>query len=1104
METAKLIKKPLKGYAQSGIVEFDSLVVNNIITGGGVNIIDQVEGDIINTNIGIGGPAQGEFTTLKVYVNTETFGPVLMKPVTGTSYLLWDDGILDVNGEFKLNGCAQIKNLSICEDASGTIINNPTQNINIQPGSNSAVNVLGSFGVSGSTSSVVTNVKTINLFANQESKLNSTEDLFLQSNNENVFINAGLTTASTSVTSGSIVLNAKDSVFVPMDKPIQFGESCNYVKGELGGLIMGTCNDMYLNLLENKRIFIPKNVSVQFGNSLNNRLFYNGTSMNIYGDIIHNEGNITASGDYAKYDINDIKMLDPILTIGGINPLLSTDNKDRGIEYYYNNGVSKMGWFGWKNNENKFMFYSESVNNDEVISGTLGNIEVNDLYTNNIMFQTQGTLDLQCGSVLNTKKISSCSGGLTIESSNDISINTPGELLLNADKTLIPSNSQLLFNNSSASISAETNGELVIYAGDKIILNSNVQINGTMETVYSTIVNINDPIISIGGIDGATIDNNQDRGIEFYWYKDNQERSGFFGFKDDSETFVFIPNGTNNNEVFTGDYGNIQVGNIYSNDIYADTINNIQNINFENGEITGIKTISGGSIELRTTFGNIELTPTKGSDVILPYDTDLVFGDVFNSISANTSNNLIIIAGNNVEISTGNAIILDGNDGVFIGGSDNTSGSTIYFGNTQSSIELIDGNLVINPKDNIIIPSETEIQLSENGLNTIYSKDDQVYITAENGININAPQTYISSDVIVDGDLSVRNIETDNNPYIYPLGSYRLLDISSIENYSNGELIITTSLENNLRVGDIVKLRATNSVPSVDGVYDVKAIITESQFLINSTNISTNGDNGILRMSIIEDPEKDVGIQVNWHTGTTTGTLESKTGFFGFKRESERWVFFREGINNNDVFSGTLGNIEFDKGFANKMSGFELEGGITAGGNLIDGSNFVISGGNINNTSIGEVTPSTGKFTNLTSTIESTFNNQTLLGNLNYSLEYIDFNTTVTTGNVSVDVILSFISIQNADLSCSLSIPDGKVDGQLKIIISSNVEDNSTYIIDFGSSNLVTPFIPGGVVNAPNYPSQILFKRQGQSISLIWNDRDKFWTPIGGNGGKVL
>ena len=43
---------------------------------------------------------------------------------------------------------------------------------------------------------------------------------------------------------------------------------------------------------------------------------------------------------------------------------------------------------------------------------------------------------------------------------------------------------------------------------------------------------IQDPIITLGGEDTLTLDDNKDRGIEFRYY-DTQERFGFFGWDED-------------------------------------------------------------------------------------------------------------------------------------------------------------------------------------------------------------------------------------------------------------------------------------------------------------------------------------------------------------------------------------------------------------------------------------------------------------------------------------------------------------------------------------------------------------------------------------------
>ena len=99
-------------------------------------------------------------------------------------------------------------------------------------------------------------------------------------------------------------------------------------------------------------------------------------------------------------------------------------------------------------------------------------------------------------------------------------------------------------------------------ANDNMIVNSNLFVNGTTVEVNVLKTTIDDPIITIGGDLDATAENGQtDSGIEFRWWdptaNDNQGRAktGFFGFKASTRTFTFIPSGTNNGEIFTGDSG---------------------------------------------------------------------------------------------------------------------------------------------------------------------------------------------------------------------------------------------------------------------------------------------------------------------------------------------------------------------------------------------------------------------------------------------------------------------------------------------------------------------------------------------------------------------
>jgi len=96
-----------------------------------------------------------------------------------------------------------------------------------------------------------------------------------------------------------------------------------------------------------------------------------------------------------------------------------------------------------------------------------------------------------------------------------------------------------------------------VTASQNLIVTGNLTVNGTTTTVNSTTVTIDDPIFTLGGDGTASSDDNKDRGIEFKWYSGSSAKVGFFGFDDSTGKFTFIPDSTNNSEVFSGTAGTI-------------------------------------------------------------------------------------------------------------------------------------------------------------------------------------------------------------------------------------------------------------------------------------------------------------------------------------------------------------------------------------------------------------------------------------------------------------------------------------------------------------------------------------------------------------------
>jgi len=116
---------------------------------------------------------------------------------------------------------------------------------------------------------------------------------------------------------------------------------------------------------------------------------------------------------------------------------------------------------------------------------------------------------------------------------------------------------------TTASTNATT-GALVVAGGVGVggdinitgntIISGDLTVHGTTTTVNSTVVTIKDPVFALGD---DTLDDNKDRGVTFRYNDGVSSKAGFFGFKDSTGEFTFIPDATGVAEVFSGAPGTI-------------------------------------------------------------------------------------------------------------------------------------------------------------------------------------------------------------------------------------------------------------------------------------------------------------------------------------------------------------------------------------------------------------------------------------------------------------------------------------------------------------------------------------------------------------------
>lgn len=1044
----------------------------------------------INTKISFDGT-----TNENIIINSNTSGELVLK-TNNNLYLTTTNGnvIIPQNTNIQLGNTTQ----NISGSNSGIIIKSNSNSSFINIISDSSISISSSFG------NILLNSKSgdINLITNTTGNVRINQKLIFNTSgnannitlNTNDLVITGNTTNNFNINAFSnINLNASSNINIPINTLLNVGNNVIY---------SDTSNTFNIkNANSNGTLIINGGITTTLNNT-GGYLFINNDTTTI------SVNTLTITGNNTIINTQNTSFKDPILTLG--ESLL--DSKDRGIEYNYG---SNLGWFGTKTDNNRFTFYSNAVNAGEVITGTLGDLQAATIYSSNLTFNgiSAGNIDMNCGTITNVNTLTGCSGTININASSNINQNS-NNIMLNANtKVQIPFGIPLSFGNTNNSFNCDSSGTLVIKTTNgtngngTVIFDSNVLINGITTNVNSTVTNILDPIFSIGGITGPIVDDNKDRGIEFKWNSLGSSKTGFFGFKDSLERFVFIKDGTNTNEVFSGNYSDVQFNNIYGNDLFLNTYGS-------GGNVYGINQLSGGEISIISTSGNINLIPTQGNYVSIPYNVPLIFGNTSNSISSNSSGNLSINSSNNTNINSNQLNLntisdININENIHV----NFGNSNVYFTNSNGNLQIFNsqGNILLTPQNSsgsIDIPVYNHINFG-NTSNSIYSNGTNLILNGYQGIDFSSTSITFNGDVNIIGSISATGIEFDFNKYILPLGTYQYLNITNISNVSgtNGNVSITTSVPHNFVVGDQIIVKNSNAVPDIDNLnntyYTITYIDSNSIFRIEipSLTFTNDGSSGTIKSNLTTQQNKDVGIQVNYWSSTgnasiTSGTIGFNTGFFGFKQNTERWSFYTEATIANDIVSGTFGDIEVNKIFTSKMSGFLLEGSVSCGSNNVNGTNFNIGGGTINSTPIGASSAQSGRFTTLNNTVTASLTDTTLQGIIIYPLtdKYTLSSGGIVYRSPNSSYSVSMFNVSGVNFtSSSGTMPSTSIaEGTIKWLICNGAGFGCKYTVYFGPNKLIAP----NSLNDSHIPTKLVFKRKGQSAQLIFDGSS--WVLLGG------
>jgi hypothetical protein len=354
----------------------------------------------------------------------------------------------------------QNETTKILGDGAGNMLVNAENSINLIPSGGQVSIPLGKHLQLGSSTSYIGSSTLNNVVLSTPGTFSSTT--------------AGNTNITSS--SGDINLSPSGSVIIPVNKPLQLGNATQNIRSDPSGNMLYTSSGSQsitstgssINLSPSTSVNIPYSKPLQFGSSSEN---ITGTAGNLTltSNLTTTSGNLTVNGAVTTINSSTVTIDDPIITIGG-STNISDNNKDRGVEFNYFNGTSKLGYFGMDDTDQTFMYVPDAVNTSEVISGALGNVKfAGGSFT---------SLNLNNGSISSVNSIAS-NNNLTIQpgSGNDLNFSLSSGSNIN-----IPVNVDLLFGGETNKIYSDGTDLHIV---DSLVVDGGTTINGDLTVTGS-------------------------------------------------------------------------------------------------------------------------------------------------------------------------------------------------------------------------------------------------------------------------------------------------------------------------------------------------------------------------------------------------------------------------------------------------------------------------------------------------------------------------------------------------------------------------------------------------------------------------------------------
>ena len=385
-----------------------------------------------------------------------------------------------------------------------------------------------------------------------------------------------------------------------------------------------------------------------------------------------------------------------------------------------------------------------------------------------------------------------------------------------------------------------------------------LQVDGTTTTVNSTVMTVDDPIITLGGDTAPASDDNKDRGVEFRYY-DSQARVGFYGW-DTNYTdlggheggYRFLHAATNTSEVFAGTDSGIIAGNLKLTTNTNSTSNTTGDLVVAGGAGIGDDVNIGGSVDIDTNLtvhgttlhdDNIVI---QGASKVLQLNNGSGTQRIqLQSTTGNASFHGVVDITNNLNINTNKFNVASATGNTLIAGTLGVTGVTTITGAT-------DLNSTLNVAAAVHFESTDEPTWAKNGSTGLWEIQSNDYGAFRfDGGGYIAGDFMFDSDVVINGTILQRDdtTETFNEQNFlrvrrkFESGSTSALTPNfALHNQSNARIFGGAGVGTDLHVGEDFFVGKKNSGDSVKfEVLGATGNTTIEGTLLVEGNVNFNG-----------------------------------------------------------------------------------------------------------------------------------------------------------------------------------------------------------------------------------------------------------------------